>query len=423
MLIANEKPPRPGFPKIENCQTNRNSLKLLIVFLILATASLTPAQTAAPAKPIEVYPDSQKLLFWSPQEKPVGFRNMEKIFPGHTVKRGSHVYPLPYEARELAVHYDFKGEPWDTARYMEANNVAGLLILHDGKILLERYALGFDDKSRWTSFSVAKSFTSTMVGAAVADGSIKSIDDLVTDYLPTLKGTAYEGVKIRHILNMSSGVKWNEDYVDPKSDVNTFASATDKSRGSTLVTFMSKLPREVEPGTKFVYKTGETNLIGEIVMAATKKPLATYLSEKVWSKFGMERDAFWMLTDGNEMGGCCLSVSLRDYARFALFILNGGVIGGHPVVAPDWIQQATTPTEFSKTERGGYGYQWWTGPGGIYYAQGIFGQQIVFYPAEKLIVVSLSAWPMATNRDRSAVREAYTQAVRGLAGATKRVSP
>src|SRR5271166_7097102 len=392
---------------------------LILPPLILATARPVLGQAAVAPQ----YPDPQKLLFWSPREKLLGFRNMEKVFPGHTVERGTQVYPLPQDERELAVLYQYKGEAWDTARYMEGNNVAGLLIVHNGTILLERYRLGFDEKSRWTSFSVAKSFTSTLVGAAVLDGYIKSIDDPVTDYLPTLKGSAYEGVKIRHILNMSSGVKWNEDYVDPKSDVNSFASATDKSRGSTLVTYMSKLKRESKPGTKFVYKTGETNLIGEIVMAATKKPLATYLSEKVWSTFGMEQDAFWMVTDCNEMGGCCLSVSLRDYGRFGLFILNGGVAGGQPMVPAGWIRQATTPTKFSINERGrGYGYQWWTGPGGVFYAQGIFGQQIMFYPAEKLIVVSLSAWPEATNRERSAVREAYTQAVRSSVLAKRTVS-
>jgi len=382
----------------------------IAALLIVAGARPARCQTAvAPAK----YPDPQKLVFWNPREKLLGFPNMEKIFSGNIVKRGTNVYPLPHAERELAVVYQYKGEAWDTARFMEANAVAGLLIIHNGKVLLERYRLGFDGDKRWTSFSVAKSFTSTLVGAAVADGYIKSIDDPVTDYLPTLKGTAYDDVKVRHILNMSSGVKWNEDYVDPKSDVNTFSNATDTSRGSPLVTFMSKLPREAKPGTKFVYKTGETNLIGEIVMAAVKKPLATYLSEKIWSTFGMEQDAFWIVRDGNETGGYGLSVSLRDYGRFALFVLGGGVAGGHPVVAPDWFRQATTPTKFSKNERGrGYGYQWWTAPGGIYYAQGIFGQQIMFYPAGKLIVVSLSAWPEATNKDRSAVREAYMLAVR-----------
>jgi len=381
-------------------------------YSLCALLCLCVPRAFSQAKPVEVYPRPAKFLFWSPQEKAIGFSNIEKIFPGHVVKRGASVFPLPYAAQELTVRYEYKGEPWNTARFMEASDVAGLLVVRDGKILLEQYALGFDQNSRWTSFSVAKSFTSTLVGAAIADHSITSIDDPVTRYLPGLKGSGYDGVTVRHVLNMSSGVKWNEDYVDPHSDVNSFSSATDESRGSRLVTYMSRLPREAEPGTKFSYKTGETNLIGEIVMAATKKPLATYLSEKIWSAVGMEHDAYWMMSaDGNEMGGCCLSVSLRDYGRFALFFLNGA----KSVVAPDWTSQATTPFSSGSTPASdlpGYGYQWWTGPGGTYFANGIFGQHIQFFPSERLIVISLSAWSAAIDPSRWEIRNAYLQAVR-----------
>lgn len=374
------------------------------------------------AKPVVVYPDPAKFLFWSPQEIPFGFSNIEKIFPGHIVKRGPQISPFVYAAKDLDVHYQYKGEPWDTARFMEANNVAGLLVIRAGEILLERYALGFNQNSRWTSFSVAKSFTSTLVGAAVADGSIASINDPVTKYLPGLNGSAYDGVTVRHVLNMSSGVKWNEDYADPHSDVNSFAGATDESRGSRLVTYMSKLPREAEPGTEFVYKTGETNLIGEIVMAATKKPLATYLSEKIWSKVGMEHDAYWITSaDDKEIGGCCLSISLRDYGRYAVFFLNGA----KSVVASDWTRRATTATHFPNVagnpaiaeavKRGGYGYQWWIGPGDTFFAEGIFGQHIQFFPSEKLIVVTLSAWPTAMDTGRSDALDAYLEAVRASA--------
>ena len=383
-------------------------LKTIAALLLILPSTAFPQH---PAKPVEKYPDRAKLLFWPPQEKPFGFRNMEKIAPGHVVRRGSRaVTPLPYATRELAVNYSYNGAPWDTNRFMDSNNVAGLLIIHDGRILLERYALGFTETARWTSFSVAKSFTSTLVGAALRDGKIQSIEDPVTKYLPTLKGSAYDGVSLRNVLNMASGVKWNEDYTDPKSDVGQYAFATDTSRGSALVTYMSKLPRDVQPGTKFNYNTGETNLVGELVIAATGKPLATYLSEKVWTKLGMEHDAFWMVGgDDREMGGCCLSVSLRDYGRFAMFVLNGA----KPLVAPDWIKQATQPTPFSLNDAGrGYGYQWWTGATGTFYATGIFGQHIQFFSDEKLIVVSMSAWPMATNQDRSAVRMAYVTAVR-----------
>ena len=393
----------------------RRSAYPLCALLILCTAPRAFSQ----AKPVVVYPDRAKFLFWSPQEKPVGFSNIEKIFPGHIVKREQQISPLRYAAKDLDVHYQYKGEPWDTARFMENNNVAGLLVIREGEILLERYALGFNENSRWTSFSVAKSFTSTLAGAAIADGSIASINDPVTKYLPGLKGSAYDGVTVRHVLNMSSGAKWNEDYVDTHSDVNSFSGATDQSRGSRLVTYMSKLPREAEPGTEFVYKTGETHLIGEIVMAATKKPLATYLSEKIWSKVGMEQDAYWITSgDGNEKGRCCLSISLRDYGRYALFFLRGA----KSVVASDWARQATTATPFPKVggnpttvkevKRGGYGYQWWIGPGDTFFATGIFGQHIQFFPSEKLIVVSLSAWPTAIDTGRSDALDAYQQAVR-----------
>ena len=322
----------------------RRSRRIASSLCALLTLCAAP-RVFSQAKPVEVYPSAGKFLFWSPQEIPVGFSNIEKIFPGHIVKRGPQISPLPYAAKDIDVAYQYKGKPWDTARFMEANNVAGLLVIRDGKIALERYALGFNQNSRWTSFSVAKSFTSTLVGAAIADGSITSIDDPVTRYLPGLKGSAYDGVTVRHVLNMTSGAKWNEDYVDPGSDVNSFSGASDQSRGSRLVTYMSKLPREAAPGTEFVYKTGETNLIGEIIIAATKKPLATYLSEKIWSKAGMEQDAYWITSgDGQEMGGCCLSISLRDYGRYALFFLGGA----KSVVAPDWTRQAITATPFLK---------------------------------------------------------------------------
>ena len=382
-------------------------LTKLTSITILPLLALSAFVYSQPAKPVEKYPERAKLPFWSPQEKPFGFRNMEKIAPGNVVKRGARVIELPYASRELAVQYQFQGAEWNTDRFMEANNVAGLLILHEGRILLERYALGLEENGRWTSFSVAKSFTSTLVGAALRDGKIQSLEDSVAKYLPALKGSAYETVSLRNLLNMASGVKWNEDYTDPKSDVLT--------PDSSSVAYMAKLPRAAEQGTKFNYNTSETHLVGKIVIAATGKPLATYLSEKVWSKLGMEHDAFWMTSgDGLEMGGCCLSVSLRDYGRFAVFIQNGGVISGKQVFAPDWMEKATQPTPFSlNNDLGrGYGYQWWTGAGGSFFATGIFGQHIQFFPGDKLIVVSLSAWPTATDRERYRVREAYLNAVR-----------
>jgi CubicO group peptidase (beta-lactamase class C family) len=348
------------------------------------------AQTAAPAPAAK---DEARLrqvgaavLFWSAEERLKNFPAMEKIFPGHVVKAGGKVKPLP----------DGTPLPIDGAEvdaFMAAQNVAGLLVLQDGKIRLERYALGYSREGRWTSFSVAKSVTSTLVGAAIKDGHIKSLDEPVTKYIPDLAGGGYDGVTIRQILTMTSGVRWNEDYIDPNSDVaRMFSEAVPPGQDPT-VAYMRKLPRADPPGSKFVYKTGETNLIGVLVRRATKRKLSDYLSEKVWRRYGMERDAFWMTDQsGAEVSGCCLSVSLRDYGRIGQMSLEGG----KGIVPVGWFADATK--SHATHPGGGYGYQWWTIPGGYYAAQGIFGQVILVDPASKLVMVTSAAWPKASDR-------------------------
>ncbi|HYO84713.1 MAG TPA: serine hydrolase [Bryobacteraceae bacterium] len=340
---------------------------------------------------------------------------MEKIARVRRVARGPATAPLPY-GTELNLS--------ETAGFMEQNHVAGLVILKDGKIVLERYGLGFDERSRWTSFSVAKSISATLVGAAIAEGHIRSVDDAVVRYLPTLKGSAYDGVTLRHILNMTSGVRWNEDYDDPDSDVNRCHKATDTSLGSPLVTYLAKLPREAEPGSKWVYKTAETDLVGEVVMAATGKTLSAYLSEKIWAPLGMEQDAYWMLRGSNELGGCCLSIALRDYARFGLFIMNGGRIGSRQVLPQKWMEQATSATTASRLDGPGgvgfrgYGFQWWVGVDGpaTYSARGIFGQSIHFNPAERLVIVTLSAWATPLDRRHREAEGLFQKAVTKAVG-------
>lgn len=339
------------------------------------------------------------VLFWSQEERLRNFPAMEKIFPGNTVRAGGKVKPLP-EGTPLPI------AAADVDAFMAAQNVAGLLVLQDGKIRLERYALGYSREGRWTSFSVAKSVTSTLVGAAIRDGYIKSLDEPVTKYIPDLAGGGYDGVTIRQILTMTSGVRWNEDYTNPNSDVaRMFAEAVPAGQDPT-VAYMRKLPRADPPGSKFVYKTGETNLIGVLVRRATKKKLADYLSEKIWRRYGMERDAFWMTDQsGAEVSGCCLSVSLRDYARIGQMTLEGG----KGIVPDGWFADATKT--HATHPGGGYGYQWWTIPGGYYAAQGIFGQVILVDPASKLVMVTSAAWPKASDRTLYLQRLAFAMKV------------
>ncbi len=360
-------------------------------------------------------PDANNAYYdWTPAQQLVGYRNMEKVFPTRVVKRGARVSPLLKAAREISVHYTFKDEPWDTNRFMRESNATGLLILHNGRIELEKYRAGYSADQRWTSFSVAKSFSSTLVGAAIKDGSIKSLDDRVTDYIPGLKGSVYDGVTVRQLLTMTTGVKWNEDYGDPNSDVARIRAEKSVNGSDPIVTYMARLTREAPAGTKWVYKTGETHLIGALIRAATHKNLTDYLSEKVWSRIGMQRDAVWILDPaGHEYAGCCLSATTRDFARFGYFFMHGAKVDGVSIVPDGWAQMATTTTAVAKRNNGsGYGFQWWTNADDTFQGVGIFGQLLLVDARDDLVIAVQSAWPSATARTEGAMRNAYIEAVK-----------
>jgi CubicO group peptidase (beta-lactamase class C family) len=377
------------------------------MFIAAAAGLLTLAGCEA----VKLYtnlPKDQNVLFWTVDQRDSAFRAMEKLVKVNEVGKGESVYPLLQGA---AIRL-----PLDVDAYMKAQRNAGLIILQDGKIRLEKYALDYSKDGRWTSFSVAKSLTSTMVGAAVRDGYIKSLDDKVTAYIPDLKGSAYDDVTVKQLLTMTSGVKWNEDYTDPKSDVALFNLHKAEPGVDVTVSYMRKLPREAPAGDKWVYKTGETNLIGVLVSSATKKTLSAYLSEKVWKPFGMEQDGAWMLgSTGHEISGCCLSASLRDYARFGQFILGGGMADGKPVLPDDWLASATTKQADIDMPGRGYGYQWWTNDDGSFAAQGIFGQGIFIDPRRKLVIASNGNWPTATDPEGvGKAREAFYKSVQDV---------
>ncbi len=337
---------------------------------------------------LETVPTNRDLLFWNTPQRDAAFRALDRISllaKWHDIPAGNTPSELPTgPILKLPVNVD---------TYMEGQRSAALLIVQDGKLRLERYGLGFDGQGRWTSFSVAKSFTSTLVGAALKDGHIKSMEDKVSAYIPEMKGSAYDDVSIRQLLTMTSGVKWNEDYADPNADVAKFNNHKPEDGVDALVSYMRKLPREVPAGTRWHYSTGETNLVGILVNRATKKPLATYLAEKIWIPAGMEQKGTWILSKtGQEISGCCIQAASRDYARFGQFILNGAAVKGKSIVPDGWLAEATTSrTGISQPGRG-YGYQWWTYDSGAFSARGIFGQGIFIDPKRKLVIVSNADW-------------------------------
>jgi CubicO group peptidase (beta-lactamase class C family) len=296
--------------------------------------------------------------------------------------------------------------------FVRTQKVSGVLVLHNGAVRLERYALSGGPDTRWHSFSIAKSITSTLVGAAMKDGHIRSLDDPVTQYIAGLRGSAYEGVTVRQLLTMTSGVRWNEDYTDLTSDVaRMYAEPPDPGFDMT-VSYVRKLPREAPPGTKWVYKTSETNLVGVLVAEATRTPLADYLSRKIWRPYGMARDAEWMVDDvGHEQGGCCLAMTVRDLARFGQFILDGTRIGGASIVPDTWLAEATR-NQLPAGVGGSYGYQWWPREEGCFEGRGIYGQTLHIDPRRRLVIVINSAAEQPTGRESGRARQAFIAAVK-----------
>jgi CubicO group peptidase (beta-lactamase class C family) len=385
-------------------------------------AGPAPPQSAKPLEEIgnvrqiydgALYPDIQVQTF----------RNIDRLFPTRTIKRGTHAYPLPKSDAALkGVEFASAGKKYDIYDYISLNRVSGLLVLKNGKIAFERYELGNTETTRWMSMSMVKSMSSTLVGVAIKDGYIQSIDDPITNYLPALAGSAYEGVTVRNLLQMASGVSWDETYTNPSSDRRRMLEAQLAGKPGSILELMRTLTRAGEPGTVWNYNTGETQVVGELIRAAVKRPVAQYLSERIWSKFGMESDATWWLEspNGQEIGGSGLSATLRDYGRFGLFFMNGGVVKEEKVLPERWITEAGS-SKMIAGKNVNYGYMWWIPDAsansvhrGALLARGIFGQFIYLNPVERIVVVVWSARPKPTGTDTISDEDFFAAVVKAL---------
>jgi len=329
------------------------------------------------------------------------FRNIHRLFPTRTVKAGLTPYPLPVGKEQMqSFRFESRGRTYDLYDYLSLNRVGGIVVVHDGEIVMEKYLLGNSRRTKWMSMSVVKSMTATLVGMAIRDGYIDSVDDPLVKYLPRFAGSAYDGVSVRDLLMMASGVAWDETYTDPASDRRALLEAQISQQPGATLDVMAKLGRAAEPGTRWNYSTGETGVVGALVAAATGKNVADYLSEQIWQPFGMESDATWWLESpgGLEIGGSGLSATLRDYARFGMFMLNEGRIYGEDTLPDGWIGDATTPKVIGG-ENVDYGYMWWPLERGAYSAIGIFGQFVYVHPASRTVVAMWSAQPKPVGMD------------------------
>lgn len=374
------------------------------------------------ARPRQYTPRGEDFLLLSPTWQAYAYRNVDRMFATRRIARGDHVFALP-RGPEIAPKYEIGGELRSVDDYIERTNVAGLLVLHGDTIRLERYALGLEENLRWSSMSMIKSLTAILVGAALQDGAIASLDDAVPDHLPALRGSAYDAVSVRHLITMSSGVDWNEDYTDRHSHVNRYSkSLGDKVPGGVLA-LMRSLQALHRPGSQFNYNTGDTYLLGALLSAATGQTLADYLSSKVWARFGMEFDAFYTLESegGQEIGGSRAGMALRDVGRFGAFLLEGGLIGGERVLPEGWLDAVGSRVfaldpQTNSYGADGYGYSWWIDPDGAMVAVGFAGQTLYVNRRANAVIVTLSCHPQppfaaADGVDIKAERSAFKNAV------------
>lgn len=385
-------------------------LAVFIAFLALGACTGTQRPATEANAALTMGQQLEGLLFWSQAEREARFPRMQEIFPAHRVAAGGTVRVLPMGA-PLRPEWE---DDTTVDAYLDVNHLAGVMVLQDGAVRLERYAAGHGPQTRWTSFSVAKSVTSLLLGVALKRGEIASLDDRLDLYINELHDFPYGEVTVRELLTMTSGIRWNEDYEDAQSDVARMYMAPCIDGEAHILSYMKALPREWPAGTHWNYSTGETDLLGILVQRATGQTLADYLSATLWQPGGMAADAWWLADecDGSNIGGSGLSATLGDYARIGQFMLEGARIGGEPVPAAEWLRDATRllqPVDQAGTR--GYGYLWWIDPDGSYAALGIFGQLVFVDPVRRLVIAQFGTWPQADGRALVAGRRAFVAAV------------
>ena len=329
------------------------------------------------------------------------FISINKIFDtSNPISASEKPFVFEKEDFELPNSYEFEGEQLNLIEGLDHFHTDGLIILHDGKMLFEKYWNGNTKDSKHIAFSVSKSYLSALFGIAIEEGLIKSIDDSVSIYLDDFEGTGYEDVKIKNLLQMSSGIEFNEDYADPNSDINRFARAT--AKGSSFRDFAKTLKNGKKQGTYNHYVSLDTQVLGMILESVTDMPLREYLYKRIWSKIGTESDAYYIADKtGTDMALGGLNATLRDFSKFGQLYLNEGSWDGEQIVPKSWVIKSHTPDaphlmpnagDLSSSEWG-YGYQWWI-PGDPltdYTAHGIFNQFIYVDPVSNVVIAKTSS--------------------------------
>ena len=379
------------------------------IYLFLAS-SAGFAQQVLPApldgSPASNVPVAVQILRWHMLDNSVSslsFRSMDTLFTTRSVARAGSAWVLPRDDHPLEVNYRWQGQRFSADQFLERTYTNALLVMKRGRIVSETYRNATHERSRFIGWSMTKSVTSVLVGCALAEGRIDSLDTPVSQYLPELKGGGYDGVSIRHVMQMRSGVDYEEryDFDHPGRAASNHISSLVKNL-TRFADAARTVPRLHEPGSHFQYKTLDTAVLGWLIERVAQGTVAAYTAHCLWEPLGAEADGFYIMDGppgtGREFSGAGFNATLRDFGRFGQMVLNGGVAADRRIVSSEWIRQSTQPTGVEDGQRGGYGLQWWTLPGTQAFAAiGLQGQYIYVDPATQTVVVKLSYFPPGDN--------------------------
>lgn len=309
------------------------------------------------------------------------FQTMYKIQPSKKILRGENVYKFKTNLTNLISEFEFENQILNTEEFLNDTKTTGILVLKGDEIRFEKYFMGSNEETLFSSNSICKSFVSALVGIAIDEGKIQSVDDSISKYIHEFKGTDFEEITIKDCLTMRSGINFDE-----RKDVKTISIKN--LIGFSKMKLISKLGLSHDPNTITNYSSINTDILGEIVSRATKKSLSQYMEEKIWRNIGAEQNAYWTLSNKKELANGGLNISLRDYAKFGKMYLNGGKFNGKQIVQSSWVNDSIQNYDDSKNILG-YGYQFWIPKGDEkeFMAIGVFGQWIYVNPNKNVVIV------------------------------------
>jgi CubicO group peptidase (beta-lactamase class C family) len=371
---------------------------LTCLFGMACTSPLVMAETVGQSKvPVAIQQLRRAML--DADVNALTFHTMDQLFDTRVVGRSGEPWILPHHDAPLGFSYRFADQEFAAADVLDRTYTNALLVMKQGVIVYETYRNRTNEQTRFMSWSMAKSITSALVGCALQDGLIKDLDDPITNYLPELAEGAYREVTLRQVLEMRSGVEYEEryDFANPGIAANNHEQAIVQN----VVRFADaarNLERAHPPGEEFAYKTIDTAVLGWLLERVTGGSVAAYLSRKIWEPLGAEADGYFIMDgppgEGREFTGAGFNATLRDYGRFGQMMLDGGQANGNAILSKQWVQESTAPARGYEGPMGGYGYQWWTLPGSnAYMAIGLQGQYIFIDPDTQTVVVKLSYFP------------------------------